>query len=36
MLTQVEPGVCCPITMTYAAVPALRREPDLADALAFR
>jgi putative acyl-CoA dehydrogenase len=25
MLSQVEPGVCCPMTMTYAAVPALRR-----------
>jgi putative acyl-CoA dehydrogenase len=24
MLSQVEPGVCCPLTMTYAAVPALR------------
>ena len=23
MLSQVEPGVCCPLTMTYAAVPAL-------------
>jgi putative acyl-CoA dehydrogenase len=23
MLSQVEPGVCCPMTMTYAAVPAL-------------
>src|SRR4051812_14377850 len=30
MLTQVEPGVCCPLTMTYAAVPALRRAPELA------
>ena len=24
MLTQVEPAICCPLTMTYAAVPALR------------
>jgi putative acyl-CoA dehydrogenase len=24
LLSQVEPGVCCPLTMTYAAVPALR------------
>ena len=24
MLFQVEAGVCCPLTMTYAAVPALR------------
>ncbi|PKP83233.1 MAG: DNA alkylation response protein, partial [Alphaproteobacteria bacterium HGW-Alphaproteobacteria-2] len=23
MMSQVEPGVCCPMTMTYAAVPAL-------------
>ena len=23
LLTQVEPGVCCPMTMTYAAIPAL-------------
>src|SRR5690554_4078885 len=24
LTSQVEPGVCCPMTMTYAAVPALR------------
>lgn len=30
LLVQCEAGVCCPITMTYAAVPALRRQPDLA------
>ncbi len=30
MFSQVEPGVCCPMTMTYAAVPALRAQPDLA------
>jgi len=30
MLVQAEPGVCCPITMTHAAVPALRRSADLA------
>lgn len=29
LLTQAEPGFCCPVTMTHAAVPALRREPDL-------
>jgi len=29
--TQPEQGNCCPVTMTYAAVPALRREPDLAE-----
>jgi putative acyl-CoA dehydrogenase len=28
--TQVEMGHGCPVTMTYAAVPALRRSPDLA------
>ena len=27
---QVEPGTSCPLTMTHAAVPALRREPALA------
>ncbi|MEU6857590.1 acyl-CoA dehydrogenase family protein [Glycomyces sp. NPDC046736] len=32
MLAQIEPGHCCPISMTYAAVPALRREPELAAA----
>ncbi|MFW8634295.1 acyl-CoA dehydrogenase family protein [Cribrihabitans pelagius] len=26
MLNQVEPGVCCPMTMTYAAIPALRQD----------
>jgi putative acyl-CoA dehydrogenase len=31
--TQVEAGHGCPVTMTYAAVPALRRAPDLAAAL---
>src|SRR5690606_2971535 len=30
LLVQVEPGVCCPITMTYAAIPALRKQPDVA------
>jgi len=29
-LAQVEAGVGCPLSMTYAAVPALRAEPDLA------
>ena len=28
---QVEPGTSCPLTMTHAAVPVLRREPDLAE-----
>ena len=31
--TQVEMGHVCPVTMTYAVVPALRRAPELADAL---
>ncbi len=30
LLTQVEPGVCCPITMTYACVPTLRNHDGLA------
>ncbi len=29
MLSQIEPAVCCPLTMTYAAVPALRAKPEL-------
>jgi len=29
LLTQVEPGTCCPMTMTYAAVPALAASPEL-------
>jgi len=31
--TQVEMGHGCPVTMTYAVVPALRRAPDLAEVL---
>ena len=30
LLSQVEPGICCPLTMSYAAVPVLDRDPDLA------
>jgi len=30
LLSQVEPGVCCPLTMTYAAMPALRVDPAVA------
>ncbi len=30
LLTQVEAGVCCPITMTYASVAALRHQPNVA------
>lgn len=32
LLAQAEPGVCCPITMTYAAIPTLRKAPDIAAA----
>jgi len=31
LLTQIEAGVGCPITMTFAAVPALRTTPEIAD-----
>jgi len=30
LFSQVEPGVCCPMTMTYAAVPALAADAELA------
>ncbi len=30
MLIQAEAGVCCPVTMTYASVPALRNQPEIA------
>ena len=30
LLGQVEAGVCCPLSMTFAAVPALRAQPDVA------
>jgi putative acyl-CoA dehydrogenase len=30
LMSQIEPGVCCPMTMTYAAVPALEGNPVLA------
>ncbi|MET4100824.1 putative acyl-CoA dehydrogenase [Roseovarius sp. MBR-78] len=26
LMSQVEPGVCCPMTMTYAAIPALKAD----------
>lgn len=29
LTTQVEPGICCPMTMTYAAIPALEASDDL-------
>ncbi|MFA7432521.1 MAG: acyl-CoA dehydrogenase family protein [Gemmobacter sp.] len=29
-MSQVEPGTCCPMTMTYAAIPALGADPALA------
>lgn len=31
LTSQVEPGVCCPMTMTYAAVPALQADKALFD-----
>ena len=31
LLTQVEAGVLCPVSMTYAVVPALRVQPDVAE-----
>ncbi|HEY3778376.1 MAG TPA: acyl-CoA dehydrogenase family protein [Rhizomicrobium sp.] len=30
LMAQAEPGVCCPMTMTYACVAALRHQPDVA------
>ncbi|AWK88113.1 isovaleryl-CoA dehydrogenase [Azospirillum thermophilum] len=30
LMTQAEAGVLCPVAMTYAAVPALKRQPELA------
>ena len=30
LFSQAEQGTMCPLSMTYAAVPALRRQPDLA------
>ncbi|HSA80260.1 MAG TPA: isovaleryl-CoA dehydrogenase [Geminicoccaceae bacterium] len=32
LLNQVESGVCCPIAMTFAALPALRAAPEIAEA----
>jgi putative acyl-CoA dehydrogenase len=32
LMTQIEAGVCCPLAMTYAALPALRHQPELAEA----
>ncbi len=31
ILGQVESGVCCPISMSFAVVPALRNQPDIAE-----
>ena len=31
LLMQAESGVGCPISMTYSAIPALRKQPELAD-----
>jgi putative acyl-CoA dehydrogenase len=30
LMSQAEPGVCCPMTMTYACLPALRHQSDVA------
>ncbi|HEC91220.1 MAG TPA: DNA alkylation response protein [Alphaproteobacteria bacterium] len=30
LLTQAEAGVCCPLTMTHAVVPTIRRQPEIA------
>ena len=30
LMHEVEPGVCCPMSMTYAGIPALRHNPELA------
>lgn len=30
LMAQAEPGVCCPMTMTYASVAALQHEPEIA------
>ncbi|HEY1638618.1 MAG TPA: acyl-CoA dehydrogenase family protein, partial [Rhizomicrobium sp.] len=29
LMAQAEPGVCCPMTMTYASLPALKHNPEL-------
>lgn len=34
LASQIEPGTCCPMTMTYAAIPVLRRHGGLAAHLA--
>ena len=34
MFNQIEAGVCCPMAMTFAAIPVLRDSPDIADAWA--
>ena len=31
LMNQLENGHCCPISMTYAAVPALRQDAELAE-----
>ena len=36
LFTQVEAGVLCPVSMTYAVVPALMRQPDVAEVWAPR
>jgi putative acyl-CoA dehydrogenase len=34
LLNQIESGVCCPLAMTFAALPALREAPSIAEAWA--
>lgn len=36
LMAQAEPGVCCPMTMTYACLPALAHQPDVHDEWAPR
>jgi len=31
LMTAADAGVCCPFSMTYASIPALRRQPELAE-----
>jgi putative acyl-CoA dehydrogenase len=31
LMTAADAGVCCPFSMTYASIPTLRRQPDLAE-----
>ena len=33
LLSQIEPGVCCPLSMTYAATPVIAQAPELREVL---